>query len=439
MRRFWPDSIHSRFTALLVTSLLFCNLAAALLLAREGTAFDKAVRVQNDMGRLVSLVSVLEETDLATGAAILAKTSTAYTRFSIDPAPINAALRFREGVVAETILSELPGHDIRVIERGDEEGDRSIDNYLVVISVKLNSGPHAEEWLNSLVYPLGTSTVWNNKWTFFVPLLASLAAALAVGLKLLNDMTQPLKHLAKASIAAGRGDHTATVAETGPREVREAATAFNTMQRQISDFSAKRRRLVASIGHDLRTPITSLRLRAEMIDDEALRAPMIRTLEEMAVMTEDLLEFGRDDALGEQPLRCDLNAYLADYCSTMDLRFQGTSETPTLLRPVLFRRAIRNLVENAQRYGSKPKIRLSRIGSTAQIQISDDGPGIPEAQLDTVLEPFVRGETSRNTQTGGIGLGLSIVQSIVLSHAGQLQLRNGAQGGLIATITLPLA
>ncbi len=435
MRRYLPDSIHGRFTLLLIASLLFCNIAAAWLLARGGSAFDRAIRVQHDMGRLVALIDTIEETDHETGEAILARSMTGYTRFSIDPQALGLSQGQPLEDVATLIANALPRHEIRATTAGRAFARADGGPALLIFSVRIEEGVRRGEWLNSLVYPLSTGTVWLQKWTFFVPLFASLGVALATGLFFLNQMTRPLERLAGASQAAGRGDHSVRLEESGPREIREAAVSFNTMQQQISEFEESRRRMLAAIGHDLRTPITSLRIRVESVGDETLRLPMIRTLEDMSVMTRDILRFTQEAGPQEERSPHDLHEMLADLCAAQDVPLTGAVTVP--VQPVALRRAIGNLIDNALRYGGDASVSLASLADGAEILVRDSGPGIAPGQLALVLEPFVRGEESRSRETGGIGLGLAISRSIIAGHGGTLELRNRATGGLEVRIVLP--
>ena len=457
MKRLLPQGIQGRFTCLLIGALLFCNIAAALLFAREGTAFDREARMQNDMGRLVSLIGVLEETSRDTAHAIIARTNTFYTRFSLDPTPIANGPASTQGNVAASLRTEFPDYDIRVIEADAAGRDLYVmpdvapdqDPQLFVMSIQIKQGPLEGYWLNSIVYPLPAMSVWSYKWTFFVPLIASLLTALVVGWIVLRQMIRPLSSLAKASIAAGRGDHDILVEETGPFEIREAATAFNIMQGRISEFAKRRRELVASIGHDLRTPITSLRLRAELVEEDALRQPMIATLDRMSQMTEELLDYARDGWQAEPLKEVVLTDWLKAYAVEIGVAFEPHADQDggplvAKIRPRRLRRALDNLFDNARRYGSAlaaPKLSLALNGAeqNAIISVIDNGEGLPDSMLSNVIEPFVRAESSRNSQTGGVGLGLSIVRSIAIEHHGSFTLHKGPSGGLEARLSLPLA
>lgn len=270
-------------------------------------------------------------------------------------------------------------------------------------------------------------------------LFLSLAAVLAVGVVFIRRITRPLSALAAAAAQAGAGDRTATVPESGARELREAAAAFNAMQRRIALFDAERARTIAAVGHDLRTPITSLRIRAEMLDDDT-RDAMVKTLEEMRVMADGLLAYGRSEADAEPAATLDLAALLRELCDPPGgaVAYRGPAAFPFEGRPVALSRAFANIVGNARRYAGSATVTLASDREGVTVTIADDGPGIPEDKLDAVFEPFMRLDPSRSSETGGEGLGLAIARSLIRAHGGTIVLANRDDApGLIATVRLP--
>jgi signal transduction histidine kinase len=270
-------------------------------------------------------------------------------------------------------------------------------------------------------------------------LALSLVAVLGVGLLFARRLARPLEQLAEAAAAAGRGDRTIRLPEEGPRELRTAAAAFNNMQGRIARFDAERRRTLAAVGHDLRTPITSLRIRAETLDDDELREAMVRTLDEMTVMADGLVAYAKGSREAEEAQRIDLAPFLRRLCDERGAAFVARAVVAVVGRPVAFSRAIGNVIDNALRYGQSAPVRLDRDRREAIVCVEDEGPGIPPERLEAVFEPFVRGEGSRSQETGGAGLGLSIARNIVLAHRGAIRLENVAEGGLCVIIRLPLA
>jgi signal transduction histidine kinase len=227
--------------------------------------------------------------------------------------------------------------------------------------------------------------------------------------------------------------------------VAQAAAAFNTMQARIRRFVDDRTAMLAAIGHDLRTPITRMRLRAEFVEDEGLRAKMLADLAEMEAMVAATLAFARDDAAAETAVPLDLAALVrtvADEANDLAggevVTVAGPSHLTLRARPVALKRALANLVGNAVAYAGSCRVTLGQPeAGTVRITIEDDGPGIPEAELERVFQPFHRVERSRSRETGGAGLGLPIARTILRGHGGDVTLANRRGGGLVATVTLP--
>jgi len=242
----------------------------------------------------------------------------------------------------------------------------------------------------------------------------------------------------------GRGEAVPPVPERGPADVRETTRAFNRMHGRLQRFVQDRTRMLAAISHDLRTPITSLRLRAEFIEDEEIRQKILETLDDMQRMTEATLAFAREEAAQEDTRPFDLAALIDSVCADLadigqDVVFAGAARSHDLGRPSSLKRALRNLIENAVAYGRRARVALDAGEDEWRIVIDDDGPGIPAADFERVFAPFVRLEESRSRETGGIGLGMAIARSIVRGHGGDITLANRPDGGLRALIHLPRA
>ncbi|MDE8348269.1 MAG: ATP-binding protein [Acidocella sp.] len=259
----------------------------------------------------------------------------------------------------------------------------------------------------------------------------------------------PVRTLALAAERLGRDVANAPdLPETGPVELVTAAVAFNTMAARIRKFVADRTFLITAIGHDLRTPITRLKLRAEYMDDDEQRLKMLADLDEMEAMVAATLAFGRDIAATEAVTRIDLPSLLRTILDEAGdgmperagaLSYDGPEHLAINARPLSLKRAIVNLVNNALKYGDAARLRLTQQDAgRIQIDIEDNGPGIPAADSETVFEPFKRLEISRNRETGGSGLGLSIARNIIRAHGGDIALSNMRGGGLRARITLPV-
>jgi signal transduction histidine kinase len=268
---------------------------------------------------------------------------------------------------------------------------------------------------------------------------------LAASLILLRYLTGPYEILGRAAERIGRDLRAPAIKEGGPREIRAAAHALNTMQERLQKVIDDRDQLVAAIAHDLRTPVTRLRLRADFMDDVEQRTHMIADLDEIAGMTQSILDFSSDNAAPEARETLDLVSLLEVLTEerpgvTLDMPPDCPPRLAYSGQPIGLRRCIGNLVENAVKYGGSAAVSLRLDQGAAIIRIDDSGPGIPDGDIEAVFLPFRRLETSRSRETGGTGLGLTIARTIARAHGGDVRLENRPDGkGLRAEILLPLA
>ncbi|NKE46368.1 HAMP domain-containing protein [Roseomonas frigidaquae] len=301
-------------------------------------------------------------------------------------------------------------------------------------------------WLN-LRLEMPPPRPWHS-FTFLVAFVVMTLAALALTLWTVRRLIRPVTALAQAADRLGRDVNAPPLPETGPIEVATAARAFNTMAERIRRFVGDRTQMLASIGHDLKTPITRLKLRAEFLDDDEQRRKMLADLDEMEAMIAATLAFARDDSRREPSVAVDLAAL----CRTVTdeaadaspdfaelITYIGPEHLTAVARPGSLKRALANLVGNAVAYGGSATLRLQPPqAGVVRIAVEDDGPGVPESELENVFQPFHRLEASRNRETGGTGLGLPIARNIFRAHGGDVVLRNRAGGGLSALATLPV-
>ena len=259
---------------------------------------------------------------------------------------------------------------------------------------------------------------------------------------LARRMTRPLSHLAEAATAVAGGGAAPRVPEEGPEDVRNAAAAFNTMVDKVTRTLESQRHLLSAVGHDLRTPITAMRINLEFIEDTELRDRLVKNLDELQELTEAVLSAARG-AGGEAGRNVDLAALIDSVCVDLDelgepVVWSHSGAAPLCCRPNEIRRAVRNLVENAIAYGKKADVRLERSPAHYDIVVEDEGPGIPADDRVRVFEPFVRLESSRNVETGGTGLGLTLVKAIAEGHGGHVFLEDReAAPGLRVRLRLP--
>ena len=277
-----------------------------------------------------------------------------------------------------------------------------------------------------------------------LPVIVLVALMVGIGIWAALSAINPLRQMAKAAnILAADYKHEPLV-EQGPSDVRESLRAFNRMGRRLETTVAGQRQLLAAIGHDLRTPITSLKLKVEMLSDPSERKRMSRALEELERITEAALAAATAGQSDEpfQPLDMHslVDSLVEDLCDLgLAVTFEDTEARPIVMgRSDELTRALRNLVENAVRYGDTARVHLIERQGRAIVTIQDDGPGIPGDSLERVFEPLVRLEHSRNRETGGHGLGLHIAKNLIEAHDGRIELENAPDGGLKATVILPL-
>ena len=309
--------------------------------------------------------------------------------------------------------------------------------YSIVSQVRLEDGSMAVFYARMPQEPL-------SRLESLLPrLLLSLAIFMMLGVAAVATVTRSLKQLARGAETVGIDPEGPPLAEVGPSEVRSVIQAFNRMRLQLRSYVLERARMLGAVSHDLQTPITRLRLRAEMIQDADSRAKFVRDLDEMDALVGSVLEFSK--SLGKEPQRqpVDAGALVASVCEDWretggDVTMQGAARSPYNSHPRALRRCLDNLVDNALRYGERARITIEDDDAALRITVRDDGPGIPEQDLERVFEPFFRLEQSRNRDSGGTGLGLAIARNIARWHGGDIHLRNATSGrGLIAELVLP--
>jgi signal transduction histidine kinase len=279
-------------------------------------------------------------------------------------------------------------------------------------------------------------------WRLLLNLGVLLAAVLLISIVAVRWLTRPLHALAVAADELGQDIHRPSLPETGPTEVRRAAQAFNRMQARLVRFIEERTRVLAAMSHDLKTPITRMRIRSDLLDDEELRGQFERDLAEMEAMVTDTLAFMRGIESTEPRRPIDMMALLESLQADneamgREVSLEGRTTVPVGGVAQLLRRCVSNLLDNAVLYGKRASIHVEEGPTELTVRIRDAGPGLPASELEKVFEPFYRLEASRSRETGGTGLGLGIARNIAHAHGGEVQLRNHPEGGLEAILTLP--
>ena len=433
----------------LVASLVAAQIVAVLIFAQDREHLLILANRDSIFDRSTSLARILSVTPPEQHSAVLAAARMRGFRAEIAERPtIDREREHRKNPIAREVLRRIrdlvPGPVLADIDDDDIFASRHRhDEHGRPMTLGMSIGIGPKLWLN-LEHSLGPPPFWG-----LAPLIYAVLAALAVCLAaalMVRRITRPIRALADASDRFGRGEDVPPLPVRGPAELARASSAFNRMRERIRRFIDDRTRMLAAISHDLRTPITTLRLRAELMADGEDKDKILETLAEMELMTESTLAFARDDGKSEPMRATDFPALIESIAD--DLRDQGANITfepgdraVLSCRAMAVKRAIRNLIENAVRYGGRAVIALEEQGDHLTLIIEDDGPGIPENDLERVFEPFVRLEESRSTETGGHGLGLAIARSIIRGHGGDVILENRGEnrgeGGLRVRVTLP--
>lgn len=279
-------------------------------------------------------------------------------------------------------------------------------------------------------------------WKFGLSLLVGLLSVLAAATWVMIRWTEPLTAFARAADRLRQDIKSPPLSETGPLEVRAAAQAFNRMQEQLRRLIDDRTQLAAAIAHDLGTPITRLRLRAEEIESEEQRTKILDDLAQMQRMIGATLDFARQDLAVETPENTDLSSLLQSICDDFEdmhcnVKLEAPTRSSARLRPLAVRRALTNVIENALKYGKRADVRLAETPSGYAITVDDQGPGIPYEDMPEAFKPFRRLAADGGTQVPGVGLGLTTARAIARDHGGDVELRNRPEGGLRVVITLP--
>lgn len=312
------------------------------------------------------------------------------------------------------------------------------DPHSALLSIRL---PDAT-WLNVSLFAASRSGHGGHGTLLSTSIMAG--GVILISLLIARWLTRPLRAMSEAVSTLSPDEPQSRISETGPIEVRQLAAAFNDMRTRISDLVRRRTHALAAVSHDLRTPLTRLKLRLSDVPDAGLQQAMQADLAEMEAMIEATLSYLRGQDTGESIRALDLVSLLDTVVDEArdaghDTVLEATGPLVVTGRHLGLKRALTNLVGNAVRFGSKVIVMARSSDGTAVVEITDNGPGIPPDMLDAVLEPFVRLEVSRNRESGGVGLGLTIAKATIEADGGTLLLRNRAEGGLSAIIHLPLA
>jgi len=467
--RFVPRSLFSRLVLVLLAGLVVAQLVSfAIHMHERGELLSQASGMQSAQ-RIADIARFLDSMDAKERRAIVSVLSAPPLSISLDRKPLAAGVEDpgpgAHGALFGTMLRRFLGDGLQVVATAVEARAAAPETgmkYSPKGSMMHGEWPASKAAMHASVQPGssfvaqirlrdGTLVTFDSRqpaqtegWPYrlLLSLAVLLVAVVALALVAVRWATRPLNALADAADELGRNIHRPPLEVKGPLEVARAARAFNTMQARLAGYIRDRTRVLAAMSHDLKTPVTRLRLRAELLEDPQLRAKFTRDLDEMESMVGATLDFLRGQESGERVQPVDVTALLESLQADMaemrgPVRIEGSAKTPYPGRPQALKRCLANLLENSVKYGKSARVVVDDSDARLEIRIQDEGPGLPETELEKVFQPFYRVEGSRSRESGGTGLGLTIARGIAEAHGGALDLRNRPEGGLEAVLALP--
>ncbi|KPA93189.1 signal transduction histidine kinase [Pseudomonas asplenii] len=454
--RWWPGSLFGRLVLILVTGMLAAQILTSSIWydVRHSQVLEIPTRLIAT--RLANIVR-LSHLDPQRADSLIELIDSPHFHLTLSEQASGIPSRLSEKDLdterlLNKVLSEKTGYSqtLRLLQLSvvDQQGQ------IAGLSTLFGAHPAIGRFLIDLRLPDGRWLLVEAReeqgWTSTSPLdllfdyvmriyLLRIVVVVIIALLAVRLAIRPLNALAKAAEALGRDIRRPPLPLDGPTEVRRAAQAFNVMQQQLIASIAERTRFLAAISHDLRSPITRLRLRTELLEDNQVKERFRTDLEDMEHMVSSTLDFVSSGEVNEERQNIDINALLRSLQADLEdigepIRVEGWAQRPLPGYARSLKRCVQNLLENAVRYGREVVVRIEDESPQLRIVISDRGPGVPEALLEQVVEPFYRVEGSRNAKTGGYGLGLSIAHTIAAAHGGRMILRNREGGGLEVTL-----
>jgi len=443
--RLWPRTLGIQLIVVTAAAVVVSNLAVAGWFELGNERMSESELNERVLERAASTATLLAAIPSRARAGAAAAMSTGFWNFAVRAGkPDSRAMNDAEAKFAARLKSMLP----------PEKAKLAVTVHMAVMTPPDNGRgrPHRPP---SAAIQFTVPIVRGSELvaTFFRPpspgwptevviaAIMAIVVASAAAAFIARRVARPLSALASAASIAAQGGTAPSVPEEGPDDVRNAAIAFNAMTNRVTRTMESQRQLLSAVGHDLRTPLTAMRINLEFVEDRELRERLAANLDELQALTESVLSAARG-AGGEAKRNIDLSALVESLCADLDdlgepVTWRGHGPAPLACRPDEIRRAVRNLVENAVAYGRRAEVHITDSPSAYEILVEDEGPGISEEDCNRVFEPFVRLESSRNADTGGTGLGLTLVKAIAQGHGGGVILENRPEGGLRARLRLP--
>ena len=442
MIRIMPKSIAGRTALVLIGGMLLVLALAAVVWWMGLFAFSDDTRGPRLIERVVTIARLMdhlprESRTEAVGAWTDDDFRVQWTeaRPAIDSSHrSHRSRRPRWGARHLNRLLDSSGIDVVFMGFADEDEKGSGDTAIILLRLS------DESWLKLTARRVGGRSSRLPAVLLSILVFAGGLSLLAIWVS--RRVTAPLGRFAAAAGRIGTDVYAPPLEESGPSEIKTAAQSFNRMQERISRFVEDRTLMLAAISHDLRTVLTRLRLRVEYIDDEEQKSKALVDIADMQTMLNATLSFAREDAAAEETTPVDLSGLVQTICDEKAdtgaaVQFDGHQRLVLACRPVAVRRALENLIDNAVIYGQKADVSMAETDEGVAIDIADRGPGIPTAEQEQIFVPFYRLERSRNRQTGGTGLGLTVARTIARRHGGDVTLHERPGGGLIVRFLLP--
>ncbi|MFD2678290.1 ATP-binding protein [Camelimonas lactis] len=446
LRRLWPDTVASRAILILIAALLGFH-ALGYWAWRVGA--DTLAASASDRALAARMLSISRAVAGVSGDAERSRVAHDLSDASLEAHWSRVGLTLdngtddeRAGMMAARLREQAPGLGAEALRIGfaaagtHDHGAGAVWRHMMLASLRLDDG----SWVNFSISTLEPGS--HEGWGAFAMMICVGVAIIGVAVLLLRWATWPLRELALAAERFSIDQAPQPLAETGPVEVRRAARAFNTMQERIQRLVTERMQAMAAVSHDLRTPITRLRLRAELLEDAATRRLVDADLGEMETMIDSTLAYLRGGKSDERMRPLDLAPVVETIVDEFqdqgrDVSLSGVGSAPVLGQAPSLKRAFSNLIGNALKYGDVARVSVAAAAGHFTVTVEDQGPGIPAEARQRVFEPFVRLEESRSRETGGSGLGLTIARAVIVAHGGEISLEDRPGGGLRVVVSIP--
>ena len=433
LKQFMPKSLLGRALLIIVTPLVLLQVVAALIFFEshwDKVALRLAQGVAGDIGAVIGLLRAMPGPENQAWIFEMADDHMQLELVFKNGAVLPNTAQQPAGALAVTLAHAMEDYVGLPFRYDTASMPRSVRVQVQLAEGVLDVVTTRKRLFSSTTY------------VFVIWMVGTSLILFGVATIFMRNQVRPIRRLALAADNFGKGRDVARFKPEGAAEVRQAATAFIAMKERLSRQIAQRTDMLAGVSHDLRTPLTRMRLQLAMLGDDEGAKELQADIAEMEQMLDGYLAFARGEG-AENPVPTNLSAMMVDVIAQarrngaqIDLHSEGEILVP--LRPNVFKRCLTNLIDNAARYAEHVSVRAGRRGEAIEVTIDDDGPGIPEDQRADVFKPFFRLEQSRNTGTGGVGLGLTIALDVVRGHGGDIELSESPSGGLRARIRLPL-